>query len=219
MRADTFQLKVEDTKEIFVYRFQPDEGQGQKPKAIVHVAHGMAEHGARYARFAEALTGPPATSSTPTITAATARRRTAPASWASSSAPGGLLARRAGSAAARASTRGAQHLGLPLFLFGHSMGSFLAQWLPHRVRPQAARAPSSPTPTASPTRWPQAGRVVARLERARLGAQGARARSSPRLSFDDFNKAFKPNRRASTGSPVTRPRSTSTSPTRSAASW
>src|SRR4051794_24622072 len=54
MRADTFTFKADDGKELFVYRWLPDEGSAVR--GVVHIAHGMAEHGARYARLAEALT-------------------------------------------------------------------------------------------------------------------------------------------------------------------
>ncbi len=53
MRADTFTLTGRDGASIHVHRWLPD---GQA-RAVVQIAHGMAEHAARYARFAEALTG------------------------------------------------------------------------------------------------------------------------------------------------------------------
>src|SRR6185312_11396875 len=54
MRAEPFTFKAEDGKDLHVNRWLPDEG--VRRKAIVHIAHGMAEHGARYARLAETLT-------------------------------------------------------------------------------------------------------------------------------------------------------------------
>ncbi|APR74903.1 Lysophospholipase [Minicystis rosea] len=188
MRADTFQLKVEDGKEIFVYRFQPDEG--QKPKAIVHVAHGMAEHGARYARFAEALTAK------------------GYVVYANDHRGHGKTANGDGELGYFADARGfsravqdlqqlvvhekGQHPGLPLFLFGHSMGSFLTQAFLVEFGSSVRGAILSGS-NGKPNALAQAGRVVARLERARLGPKG-KSRLLTSLSFDDFNKAFKPNR-------------------------
>ena len=52
MQASTFTLATPDGVSLFVYRWLPDG----PPKAVVQIAHGLAEHAARYARVAEALT-------------------------------------------------------------------------------------------------------------------------------------------------------------------
>lgn len=52
MSTRTFTFTDPDGFEIFVYEWLPD---GQKPKAVVQVAHGMAEHALRYERFAKYL--------------------------------------------------------------------------------------------------------------------------------------------------------------------
>ena len=52
MRADSFLLKADDGADIFVRRWLPDG----EPRAAVQIAHGLAEHSARYARLAQALT-------------------------------------------------------------------------------------------------------------------------------------------------------------------
>ena len=54
MRADHFAFKMADGVELFVYRWLPDDPAGATAK--VQIAHGMAEHGGRYERFAQALT-------------------------------------------------------------------------------------------------------------------------------------------------------------------
>lgn len=46
-------LKMRDDEEVYLYKWEPKEG--IKTKGIVQIAHGMAEHGSRYFRFAEAL--------------------------------------------------------------------------------------------------------------------------------------------------------------------
>src|SRR6516225_3883079 len=53
MRDDHFTFVADDGVKIFVYRWRPDIGVG---KAVIHIAHGLAEHGGRYERLAEALT-------------------------------------------------------------------------------------------------------------------------------------------------------------------
>ncbi len=53
MGSDTFKFAATDGKRIFVRRILP-EGQ---PKAVLLVAHGMVEHGARYLRLASVLSG------------------------------------------------------------------------------------------------------------------------------------------------------------------
>jgi hypothetical protein len=68
MDETTFSFAAADGSDIAVYRWSGDGA----PKAIVQIAHGMGEHAARYRRLAEP-SPQPATSSTPTTIAATAR--------------------------------------------------------------------------------------------------------------------------------------------------
>lgn len=53
MIASNFTFNSSDKTEIFVYKWMPEEGNA---KGIVQIAHGMAEHGQRYDRFAKHLT-------------------------------------------------------------------------------------------------------------------------------------------------------------------
>ena len=53
MESSTFTYKDQDGVDIFVYKWSPEGA----PKAVVQIAHGLAEHAARYERFAEFLTG------------------------------------------------------------------------------------------------------------------------------------------------------------------
>lgn len=55
MREETTYLTASDTTPLFVRTWLPDEP--AQPRAVVQLVHGMAEHSARYARFAQALTG------------------------------------------------------------------------------------------------------------------------------------------------------------------
>lgn len=70
MQASTFPLTTSDGVSLLVYRWLPDA----PPRAVVQIAHGLAEHAARYAPVAEAL-GAPATRFTPTTIAGMAAQQ------------------------------------------------------------------------------------------------------------------------------------------------
>lgn len=108
-----------DGTEIVTYTWAGVSGQ---PLGVVQIAHGLAEHGARYARFAAAL------NAAGFLVHAVDHRghgRTAQGRLGDFGPAGfsGLVADMAQYGAALRSAHG----GLPLFLFGHSMGSFAAQ--------------------------------------------------------------------------------------------
>lgn len=187
MRADTFTFKAEDTSELFVYRWLPDEGAPRK--GVVHVVHGMAEHAARYARLAEALVaaGYAVYGSDLRGHGKTAR----------SPSDLGFL----GAGGFRRSVQDLEQLivleksespGLPVFLFGHSMGSFLVQAFMIDAGSTLRGAVLSGS-SGKPNLLASAGRLVARIERARLGPRSP-SKLLTSLSFDAFNKAFQPSR-------------------------
>ncbi|MCW5730795.1 MAG: alpha/beta hydrolase [Alphaproteobacteria bacterium] len=85
-----------------------------------------------------------------------------------------------------------QHPGLPIFFFGHSMGSFLGQQFMAEHGAALAgvilcgsNGPPGPLVTL--------GRLVAQIERFRLGPRGRSALLN-QLSFGEFNRAFRPAR-------------------------
>jgi alpha-beta hydrolase superfamily lysophospholipase len=95
---------------------------GDQPRGVVQIAHGLAEHAARYDRLAEALNG------AGYLVFATDHRghgRSISGEPGDFGAPGfdGLIA----DVAAYGASLAASHPDLPLFLVGHSMGSFAAQ--------------------------------------------------------------------------------------------
>ncbi|GCL64687.1 alpha/beta fold hydrolase [Pseudaquabacterium pictum] len=97
-------------------------GVAGRPVGVVQIAHGLAEHGERYGRFARAL------NAAGFVVHAVDHRghgRTANGRLGDFGAAGfgGLIADVAQFGAALRT----QHPGLPLFLLGHSMGSFAAQ--------------------------------------------------------------------------------------------
>lgn len=80
---------------------------------------------------------------------------------------------------------------LPLYLFGHSMGSFIAQGYAIRHSDKLAGLILSGSNYQNPAIY-YAGRLVAKLERKRKGKQGSALMD--KLSFASFNSHFKPNR-------------------------
>src|SRR5258708_6644264 len=54
MRTEELTIDADDGVALHVYHWSPD-AKGSA-RGVVHISHGMAEHAARYARLAEALT-------------------------------------------------------------------------------------------------------------------------------------------------------------------
>lgn len=169
------------------YEWLPEGG---APRAVVVIAHGMAEYAARYARFAAALNA--------AGFAVYAFDHRGHGFTAPSVRELGHFADRDGwnrmatDLAAAAELAMQRHPGRPLLLFGHSMGSFLAQqFLYEHGRLLAGcvlcASNGKPPPIAA------LGRVIARLERLRVGRRGI---SMPihKMSFGAFNKRFEPAR-------------------------
>ncbi|XXX78607.1 alpha/beta hydrolase [Sorangium sp. So ce134] len=186
MPADTFTFQADDGRELFVYRWLPDDG----ARGIFHIAHGMSEHAGRYARLAHALCA---------------------AGWAvyaNDHRGHGRTARESGELGFFASQGGfrrvvrdlagliarerEEHPGLPVVLFGHSMGSSLVQaYLIERGGSIDGAVLSGSSGKPSPL--VDAGRLLARAERRRLGERG-KSQLLQSMSFDSFNKLFAPAR-------------------------
>lgn len=188
MSGDGFQLQMPAGAAIQVYRWLP---QGAV-RATLLVAHGMAEHGARYARLAQALNA---------------------AGWAvyaldwpghgrsvRSPAELGHFADHDGWNYAldtlhRVRLQVAQEqAGKPLFLLGHSMGSFLSQhYMVEHGAGLAGVILSATSGSMGAMRAP--GALLLRLEGALLGVRH-RSALAEALSFKAFNKKFAPARTA-----------------------
>ncbi len=185
MQSSTFTHPA-DGGVLFVYQWLPP---GQ-PKAVLQIAHGLAEHAGRYARLAQALTdagygvyandhrGHGRTARTPEELGFFAEhdgwRKCVDDLWQ-------LNRRLAG-----------DHPGLPVFLLGHSMGSFMAQHFISEHGEALAGAVLSGS-GGKPSPLAIAGRLIARIERLRLGARG-RSGLLHAFSFGAFNKPFEPAR-------------------------
>lgn len=161
------------------------------PKAVVQIAHGMAEHSARYDRFAQLLTAAGFAvyandhrGHGQTIPTGQSPGHMADADgWNKAVTDLYLLNQEINS----------RHPGLPILLLGHSMGSFLTQQYLAEHGDSIVAAALSAT-NGPPGALGKIGQVVTRLEKLRIGADG----HSPvmaGMTFKAFNKAFKPNRR------------------------
>lgn len=186
MRHLAFWLTASDSTELYVNHWFTE----QAPIAIVMIAHGMAEHSQRYARFAQALT----------------EQRIAVFG----------LDQRGHGQTARAGTLGYfaeqdgwnlvvndlcclnHHIRLqfpqtPIFLLGHSMGSYLAlsYLMQHSCSLQGAILSGSNYFKTS-LRY-RLAMAVARFERRRLGAKG-RSRLLNTLIFYPYRHAIRARR-------------------------
>lgn len=188
MRQTTFWLAAKDGVQIFTRTWLPDAS----PKGAVQIAHGMCEHSERYARLAQALVA------------------AGYAVYASDMRGHGHTAKTPGDLGHLADQNGwnlvlsdllcltetihQQHPNIPVFLIGHSMGSFLAQHYITRHADTIKGAVFSGTNgKVGPLLW--AGKCTNRFEMWRQGPKG-RSALMEYLSFGAYNNAFKPTRTA-----------------------
>ena len=187
MRHNTFPLATRDGLHLHVNHWHAD----QPPSAVIMLSHGMAEHGLRYARLAESLV------------AAGFDLYALDQRGHGQSATQGVLGHYAdeggwdkvvGDLASLNHHIRQRYPQTPIFLFGHSMGSYIgmAYLLGHSCSLQGAVLSGS---NYQPVALYRAARLIAGFERWRLGPKG-RSKVIDYLSFGSFNKAFKPNRTA-----------------------
>ncbi|KGN37522.1 alpha/beta hydrolase [Knoellia subterranea] len=187
MESSTVAISAADGTPLHTYRWLPDG----PPRGIVQIAHGMAEHAARYERFAHALTG-----AGYAVYANDHRGHGQTAS----SADHGYFADRDGFATVVADMGSvsefaqAEHPGVPLVLFGHSMGSFLSRAYAAQHGARLAGLVLSGT-AGDPGPLAAVGKRVAGLQ-ARVRGRHHPSGLMDKLTFGQFNGAFKPNRTA-----------------------
>ena len=187
MRIHTFSWKDTDGIDIFVYVWHPDEN--TELRGIVQISHGMAETAARYERLALALT------THGYIVYANDHRghgRTA-GSLERLGIPGANgFQRMVVNMAELTDQIRARHPKLPIFLLGHSMGSFLAQQYMIKFSDKIKGV------ILSGSNGRQSSLLVVAIWLAKLQAklQGDNHRSQllHSLTFGSYNKAFRPNR-------------------------
>lgn len=184
-QRDNTTIRTTDGHAIPAMTWRP----GNRPAAVLQVFHGLAEHAERYARFAGA-----ATAAGYAVVAHDHRGHGAacPESGRGhfSDVDGWNLvlrdAKRVHDDAAR------QYPGLPVILFGHSMGSYIAQDFvmrhPHSVSALVLSGSTSPSRLQV-----RLGRWVARWEALRHGRRHRSERLNA-MGFGAFNRRFEPAR-------------------------
>lgn len=184
----TLTLTASESTELFVYRWLPSE----PCKAVVQIAHGLAEHAGRYGRLAEALSA------------------AGYAIYANDHRGHGRTCKSKDELGFFAAQNGwrlclddlwtinrhiaAQHPGLPILLLGHSMGATLAQQFIGEHGDALAGVVLSGS-GGEPTLLAAVGRFIMHVERWRLGGRG-RSKLAQALTFEAFNKQFAPSRTA-----------------------
>jgi alpha-beta hydrolase superfamily lysophospholipase len=187
VKTSTLEVASPNGPALHTHRWLPDGA----TRASLLIVHGMAEHGARYARFAKALTD--AGIAVYALDLPGHGRTADPADL-------GHFADRNGWSVALAAIH-AVHSSInerdrkrPLFLMGHSMGSFLVQ---HYVVEHGAKLDGAIL-SATSGDLGMLRAIGLALIRAEALIFGRRHRSAlaEAISFKEFNKKFKPNRTA-----------------------
>src|ERR1700722_1775680 len=187
MPGSEFDFRADDGETLLARRWLPDG----PPRAIVQIAHGLAEHSARYARLANALNAAGYAvyandhrGHGPKAAAADLGHFADEGGWDKVVGDLWTLNRRIA----------AEQPGTPIIFLGHSLGSFLGRGFIAEPSDSPAAVAPSPT-TGNPPAIPTLGRLIAREERLRLGRRG---KSDPviQMWFGEFNKPFKPARTA-----------------------
>lgn len=187
MQEEQLWIDAGDGTALFVRHWHA----GQAPRAALMIAHGMAEHSARYARLAAALV---AEGFAVYALDQRGHGRTAERGMLGHYADAGGWTKVVGDLATLNHHIRRQHPHTPILLLGHSMGSYIGQayLMQHSCSLQGAILSGS---NYQPLPVYQAASLITRFERWRLGPTG-RSRLIDFLSFGSFNKAFKPNRTA-----------------------
>lgn len=191
MKAESFRFSSPsgDGVRLFTYLWEPVLAAGSRPAGVVQIAHGMVERASRYERFAERLTAQGY------VVAANDHRghgRTA-----GSPEHVGHLAdadgfeRMVGDCRRLTEILRERFPGLPVYLFGHSMGSFVSQ----RYIQRYGRDLRGVILCGSAGKSLLVG-IGRRMAARELRKNGPLARSAKmdRLAFGAYNRSFRPNR-------------------------
>ncbi len=190
MNTAPFTFQASDGSAIFTNKWLPDNS--DTIKAIVQISHGMAEHSDRYMRFAEFLTANNF------------------AVYANDHRGHGKTAGEVENLGYFADTKGwdlvvedmktltniihENHPKLPVLLFGHSMGSLLFREYIFSYSQEINGVILSGT-AGDPGLLGNVGIVVSKME-CLLRGKKSKSTLLDKLSFGNFNTAFKPNRTA-----------------------
>ncbi len=188
MKSSTFTFKNSDNMDVFVYKWEPSG----KPKAVVQISHGMAEQASRYERFAKALTDEGF--------AVYANDHRGHGKTAGTLDKAGIFAPKDGFFRTMEDMRTLNQMikkenaGTPVFLFGHSMGSFLAQAYISRYGSELKGCILSAT-AGDGGALISVANLIARVVSLIYG-RNTKSPTLDKMSFGAFNNAFKPNRTA-----------------------
>ncbi|MFD3155521.1 alpha/beta hydrolase [Haloimpatiens sp. FM7330] len=187
MKKETFIFKDKTGLNIFVYKWIPDDN--IDIKAVVQIAHGMAETAARYERLAEQLT------------------QSGYVVYANDHRGHGKTAKevdKVGNLGEDGFNNMVQNMhqlekiikkendNIPVYIFGHSMGSFLLQRYICIYGKEISGAILSGT-CGKQGMIVDIGRIIAKREIKKIG-RDSRSKKLNNLSFGGYNKVFKPNR-------------------------
>jgi alpha-beta hydrolase superfamily lysophospholipase len=185
MQSSTFTFTDVRGVDVFCYRWLPDGG---APRAVIQVSHGMQEHAGRYAGLAQFVTahgyGVYANDHLghgKTALAIDRQGILGPGGWESAVQVMKVLTDRIKT----------EQPGVPVFLLGHSWGSFLAQSYIERWGADLRGVVLSGTSGADPL--VAIGLVLARQQVRKHGAD-ATAGILEKISVGNLNKAFEPAR-------------------------
>jgi alpha-beta hydrolase superfamily lysophospholipase len=185
MPESEFEFRADDGHALLGRRWLPEGA----PHAIVQIAHGLAEHSARYARLATALN-----SAGYGVYANDHRGHGPKAAVADLGhfADEGGWDKVVGDLWNFNRRIAAEQPGARIVFLGHSLGSFLGRGFIAKHSDALAGAALSGS-NGKPPMIATLGRLIAREERVRLGKRG---KSDPifQLWFGEFNKPFKPAR-------------------------
>ena len=185
-QPSTFALAGADGARLLVYRWLPSA----PPKAVVQIAHGLAEHAGRYHRLATTLAA--------NGYAVYANDHRGHGRTATRPSDLGFFAKRdgwnkcVGDLWSLHQQVSADHRGRPVILIGHSMGSFLAQDFITRHGAALAGVVLSGS-AGAPNALVTVARLIARLERLRLGA-GGKSGLMRTIAFAPYSWQFRPVR-------------------------
>jgi alpha-beta hydrolase superfamily lysophospholipase len=185
MPGSEFTLRADDGESLLVRRWLP-EG---RARAIVQIAHGLAEHSGRYARLAVAL------NAAGYAVYANDHRGHGPKAAAADLghfADEGGWDKVVGDLWTLTRLIGHEQPGTPVIFLGHSLGSFLGRSFIAEHSDALAGAALSGS-NGKPPAIATLGRLIARAERLRLGKRG-KSELIFKMWFGDFNKPFQPAR-------------------------
>lgn len=188
MLTQNFTFRSQEGTEIFTYKWMPDEI--AKAKGVVQIAHGMAETGARYERFARKLTE--------NGYVVYVHDQRGHGKTAKTVDKLGILAERSGFKWLVEDLHQLSRIimknypKLPLFLLGHSMGSFVTQRYIMLYGKELKGAILSGSNGKQGILLSLA-QYLAKAEVKKLG-RNAKSERLTKLTFGSYNKGFKPNR-------------------------